>query len=128
MRPTIANFRATAQTVRQSAVRRRGPAVRAMLCLAVPLLIGLLTVPDFSKKPLERLRQDALKPTLALDLFSDGHQFANLADRHFCKRFVGKLCGIGETRNRHGEIFGIVESISARELIHPIGDAERLPW
>ena len=43
MQPNPGNLRATAETVRQSAVRRRGPAVRAMLCLAVPLLIGLLT-------------------------------------------------------------------------------------
>ena len=43
MKPITGTIRVTAATVRQSAVRRRGPAVRAMLCLAVPLLFGLLT-------------------------------------------------------------------------------------
>jgi len=37
------NLRVTARAVRLSAERRRGPALRAMLCLALPLLIGFLT-------------------------------------------------------------------------------------
>ena len=37
------NLRATARAVRQSAELRRGPALRTMLCLALPLLIGVLT-------------------------------------------------------------------------------------
>jgi len=42
VKPNPGKLRTTAETVRQSAVRRRGPDFRAMLCLAVPLLIGLL--------------------------------------------------------------------------------------
>lgn len=37
------NLRATARAVRLSAERRRGPALRALLCLALPLFVGVLT-------------------------------------------------------------------------------------